>query len=55
MTIPLLARDVAGLIRQLHLNRPIVTGWSMGGEIAITLAERDPGLMAGIVTSGGDA
>jgi pimeloyl-ACP methyl ester carboxylesterase len=55
LTVPLMARDTAGLIRALALKRPTLAGWSMGGEIGITLAELYPSLLARLVTSGGDA
>ena len=55
MTVPLMARDTAGLIRALGLERTTLAGWSMGGEIGLTLAERYPHLLARLVTSGGDA
>ena len=38
LTIALMAEDTAGLIRALHLHRPDVLGWSMGGFIAQDLA-----------------
>jgi pimeloyl-ACP methyl ester carboxylesterase len=52
MTIPLMARDTAGLIEALGLEKPTVLGWSMGGEIGIVLAERRPDLVGALVTSG---
>lgn len=55
MTVPLMAEDTAGLITALGLRRPTVAGWSMGGEIALTLAETHPALLGRVVTSGGDA
>jgi pimeloyl-ACP methyl ester carboxylesterase len=55
MTVPLMARDTAALIEALGLQRPTVVGWSMGGEIGITLAERRPALVGALVTTGGDA
>ena len=55
MTVPLLAQDTAGLITVLGLHRPTVVGWSMGGEIAITLEETHAALLGKVVTSGGDA
>ena len=55
LTVPLMARDTAGLIRALALKRMTLAGWSMGGEIGITLAELYPRLLARLVTSGGDA
>ena len=42
MTVPLMARDTAGVIEALALRQPTVVGWSMGGEIGLTLAERRP-------------
>jgi pimeloyl-ACP methyl ester carboxylesterase len=55
LTVPLMARDTAGLIGALALKRTTLAGWSMGGEIGITLAELYPHLLARLVTSGGDA
>jgi pimeloyl-ACP methyl ester carboxylesterase len=55
MTVPLMARDTADLIRALALRRTTLVGWSMGGEIGITVAELYPHLLARLVTSGGDA
>jgi pimeloyl-ACP methyl ester carboxylesterase len=55
MTVQLMARDTAGLIEALELDRPTVLGWSMGGEIGITLAEQNPELLGALVTSGGNA
>src|SRR5262245_43283753 len=54
MTIALLADDTAALIRGLGLRKPDVLGWSMGGEIALTMAVRHHGLARRIVTTGGD-
>lgn len=42
ITVPRMAADTAGLIRALHLGRPDVLGWSMGGFIAQSLAVRYP-------------
>jgi pimeloyl-ACP methyl ester carboxylesterase len=55
LTVPLMARDTAALIEALKLRRPTVAGWSMGGEIAITMAALHIGRIGRIVTSGGDA
>ncbi len=54
MTIPLLADDTAALVKALGLRRPDVLGWSMGGEIALTMAVRHPGVARRLVTTGGD-
>jgi pimeloyl-ACP methyl ester carboxylesterase len=55
ITVPLMARDTGGLIEALGLVDPTLVGWSMGGEIGLTLAERDPSILGALVTSGGDA
>lgn len=55
MTVPLMARDTAALIEALGLEQPTVLGWSMGGEIGLTLAEQSPDLVGKLVTTGGDA
>lgn len=55
LTIPLMAADTAALTRRLGLANPVLVGWSMGGEIALTLAGAEPGLPGAVVTSGGDA
>lgn len=41
--------DVAWLIRELGLDKPVVIGHSMGGVIALNLVRKHPGLAAGIV------
>ncbi|MBZ9694495.1 MULTISPECIES: alpha/beta fold hydrolase [unclassified Mesorhizobium] len=43
------AEDIAGLIRHLRLDRPIVVGHSLGGMVAIALAARQPDLIGGLV------
>lgn len=53
-TIPLLASDAAGLIRTLRLRTPSVLGWSMGGQIALTLAVKYPGIARRVVLTGAD-
>ena len=55
ITVPLMARDTAGLIEALGLVHPTLVGWSMGGEIGLTLAEQKPFLLGTLVTTGGDA
>jgi pimeloyl-ACP methyl ester carboxylesterase len=42
LTIRRMARKTAALIRALHLKRPDVLGWSMGGMIAQSLARQHP-------------
>jgi len=54
-TVPLMARDTGELIEALGLVKPTLVGWSMGGEIGLTLAEQQPSLLGALVTTGGDA
>jgi pimeloyl-ACP methyl ester carboxylesterase len=54
MTIDRLADDTAGVIRALHLGRPDVLGWSLGGFIAEDLAVRDPQLVRRLVLVSSD-
>jgi pimeloyl-ACP methyl ester carboxylesterase len=42
LTIDAMARQTSALIARLHLSRPDVLGWSMGGMIAQALAVLDP-------------
>jgi pimeloyl-ACP methyl ester carboxylesterase len=55
ITVPLMARDTGELIEGLGLVKPTLVGWSMGGEIGLTLAEQKPSLLGALVTTGGDA
>ena len=43
LTIHTMAEDANGLIQKLHLRRPDVLGWSMGGFISEDLAIHHPG------------
>ncbi|HET7827986.1 MAG TPA: alpha/beta hydrolase [Candidatus Limnocylindrales bacterium] len=43
------ADDVAALIRELGLERPVVAGQSWGGNVVLELALREPALVRGIV------
>jgi pimeloyl-ACP methyl ester carboxylesterase len=54
ITVPLMARDTGELIEALGLQKPTLVGWSMGGEIGLTLAEQKPALLGALVTTGGD-
>ncbi len=53
-TIPLMADDTVGLIKALGLRHPALLGWSMGGEIGLTVAALHPGAIGALVSSGGD-
>jgi pimeloyl-ACP methyl ester carboxylesterase len=57
LSVELMARDTAGLIAALGLHDATLVGWSMGGEIALTMAALDIGTadVGRIVSSGGDA
>ncbi|TGT34633.1 alpha/beta hydrolase, partial [Mesorhizobium sp. M8A.F.Ca.ET.167.01.1.1] len=43
------AEDIAGLIRRLGLDRPVVVGHSLGGMVSIVLAAQYPELIGGLV------
>ncbi|TPL00205.1 MULTISPECIES: alpha/beta hydrolase [unclassified Mesorhizobium] len=43
------ANDMAGLIRRLRLDRPVVVGHSLGGMVSIALAAQYPDLIGGLV------
>lgn len=47
------ADDIAGLIRRLQLDRPLVVGHSLGAMVAIALAARRKELIAGLVVMAG--
>ena len=54
LTVPLMAEDTADLIAALGLDKPAVLGWSMGGEIGLTMAVEHPDSMRALVSTGGD-
>ena len=49
LSIPAMAGQTSALIAALHLHRPDVLGWSMGGMIAQALAVRHPGQVRRLV------
>jgi pimeloyl-ACP methyl ester carboxylesterase len=54
LTIDEMASDTAGLIRALHLGRPDVLGWSMGGYVAQELAIHHPGQVRRLILASTD-
>jgi pimeloyl-ACP methyl ester carboxylesterase len=44
-----LADMTAGLVLTLGLSDPTVLGWGLGGQIAMSLAERHPGIASSLV------
>ncbi|MGH2558583.1 MAG: alpha/beta fold hydrolase, partial [Thermomicrobiales bacterium] len=55
LSFEVLADDTAELIRALNLDRPFVGGWSDGGEVALQLELRHPGLARGLIAGGTSA
>jgi pimeloyl-ACP methyl ester carboxylesterase len=53
ITYALLADDVAALIGALNLDRPLICGFSDGGETATVVGIRHPGSVRAIVNHGG--
>jgi pimeloyl-ACP methyl ester carboxylesterase len=49
---PLMAADMAGLIQTLGLERPLVAGYSDGGQVALEMAIAYPGLARGYLIGG---
>src|SRR3954465_14795003 len=45
----LLADDVAALIAALGIDRPMVGGWSDGGQVALEFGARHPGLAGSLL------
>lgn len=49
LSYPLLADDIAELIAALELERPVVGGWSDGGQVALELGVRHPEAAGGLI------
>lgn len=47
------ADDIAGLVRRLRLDRPVVVGHSLGAMVTIALAARHDALVGGLVVMAG--
>ncbi len=41
--------DLAGLLENLHIQRPLLCGISVGGMVALGLAARRPGMVRGLI------
>jgi pimeloyl-ACP methyl ester carboxylesterase len=49
LSYALIADDVAALIAALGLRRPVVGGWSDGGQVALELGARHPGTVGALI------
>jgi pimeloyl-ACP methyl ester carboxylesterase len=49
LSYPLIADDVAALIAALEPERPVVGGWSDGGQVALELGARHPDIAGGLI------
>jgi pimeloyl-ACP methyl ester carboxylesterase len=54
LSYQLTADDAAALIEALDLDRPFVGGWSDGGQVALELGMRHPGVARGLIIGGAD-
>jgi pimeloyl-ACP methyl ester carboxylesterase len=52
LTYPLIADDTAALIETLGLERPVVGGWSDGGQIALEIGMRYPTSARALIAGG---
>lgn len=55
LTVEQMADDVAALLKQLKIERADVFGYSMGGNVALGLAIRHPGLVRKVAINGAHA
>jgi pimeloyl-ACP methyl ester carboxylesterase len=52
LSYPALADDLAALIAALGLERPVVGGWSDGGQVVLELAVRHPEVAGALIVGG---
>jgi pimeloyl-ACP methyl ester carboxylesterase len=52
LSYELIADDTAALIDALGLDRPVVGGWSDGGQVALEFGLRHPGRARGLIVGG---
>ena len=48
----LLAADIAGFVRAMGIEKPLIVGYSDGGIVGLTLARANPGLARALVVAG---
>jgi pimeloyl-ACP methyl ester carboxylesterase len=49
ISYPLLADDMAEFIQVLGLKRTVIGGWSDGGQVALEIGARHPGVASGLI------
>jgi pimeloyl-ACP methyl ester carboxylesterase len=49
LSYALIADDIAAMIAALGLHRPVVGGWSDGGQVSLELGARHPGVAGGLI------
>ncbi len=54
LSYPLIASDVAEVIRVLGLDRPFIAGWSDGGQHVLQIGTRYPGLAGALAAGAAD-
>jgi pimeloyl-ACP methyl ester carboxylesterase len=54
LSYSLIANDIAALIEALGLERPVVGGWSDGGQVTLELGARHPGAAAALIAGAAD-
>ena len=52
LSYPAIADDLAALIVALELDRPVVAGWSDGGQAVLELTVRHPGIAGAVIVGG---
>jgi pimeloyl-ACP methyl ester carboxylesterase len=55
LSYPIMAKDVAGIISALHLERPALLGFSDGGIIGLLVAIKYPQVLSALITCGANS
>lgn len=55
LSIPGMAVSTVGLIRRLNLGKPDILGWSMGGQVALTIVARHGDKVDRVIVAAGHA